>query len=150
MGGGVQICNIGMLTSPPPPQIFEKMMLSVTTPRISLSAYHWSSSFWIFSKLSYKNRQQLIWLGLHKTSKSLGTNKNSTRQSRSYAENPHGTVNFQRWPPSGSLFRKNKKTFFRCGLGERVYQISGPYRFWFGQKAWHREINKYINTYKWK
>ena len=51
-------------------------------------------------------------------------------KSRRYAEKPHDTAVFRRSGPQGPFFEnKNKKTVFRYGLGERVYQISGLYRF---------------------
>ena len=33
--------------------------------------------------------------------------------------------------PQGHFFEKTKKPVFRCGLGERVFRISGLYRFFF-------------------
>ena len=40
-----------------------------------------------------------------------------------------------------------KKTVFRHGLGECVYQISGMYRFSFDQEAFKKPTNQHI--YKW-
>ena len=39
---------------------------------------------------------------------------------------------FEATGPQGHFFEKKQKTFFRYGLEECVYQISGPYRVWFG------------------
>ena len=59
-----------------------------------------------------------------------------TKQSTRYAENPRDMAVFREWRPSGSLFRKNKKkTVFRHGLKECMYQILGLYRLLFGQEA---------------
>ena len=55
------------------------------------------------------------------------------------------TTVFGGYRPSASLFRKkNEKTVFRYGKVECVYQISGPYRFSFGQEAWN---TLYIDTH---
>ena len=49
--------------------------------------------------------------------------------------------------PSWSLFfekkKTNKKNLFRYGLGEYVYQISGMYRFSFGQS--HTDQHIYVD-----
>ena len=45
-----------------------------------------------------------------------------------------------------TLSKKTKKSVFRCGLGERVYQISGLHRFSFGQEQFHKYIHTHIYT----
>ena len=43
---------------------------------------------------------------------------------------------FEAGGPQGHSFIKTKRPFIRiCGAGELVDQISGPYRFSFGQEA---------------
>ena len=42
---------------------------------------------------------------------------------------------FEAGGPQGHFFKKDKKHVFSCGLGERVHQISGVYRFRFGHEA---------------
>ena len=41
----------------------------------------------------------------------------------------------------GHFFEKTKKSVFRYGLGECVYQISGEYRFSFGQESRTKQHN---------
>ena len=40
-----------------------------------------------------------------------------------------------------------KKTVFRYGLGQCVYQISGLFRFLFGQRVRHRQTDIYTIKY---
>ena len=42
---------------------------------------------------------------------------------------------FRASDPEGHFFEKNNKNLFRYGLGECVNQITGLYRFSFGQEA---------------
>ena len=60
--------------------------------------------------------------------------KEETRQSRRYAENPRNTTVFWSYRPSAHFFEK-KKTVLDDDVGECMYQISGFYRFLFGQGA---------------
>ena len=42
-------------------------------------------------------------------------------------------------PTSRGSFEKTNKPVFRYGLGEWVYEISGAYRFSFGQEVRHKQ-----------
>ena len=42
---------------------------------------------------------------------------------------------FRASDPEGNFFEKNNKNFFRYGLEECVNQITGLYRFSFGQEV---------------
>ena len=62
--------------------------------------------------------------------------------------NPYDTGLFSRRATLRILFRKNKKkTFSRYGLGECVSQISGLYRFSFGQEVPYKPKNRQTNTH---
>ena len=55
----------------------------------------------------------------------------------------HVPAVFEASGPQDHFFKKNKKPIFRYGLGECVYQISGLYRFSFGQR---RDTHIYTDT----
>ena len=54
--------------------------------------------------------------------------------------NPRSTAVFRVYWPSLSLYRKIKKTIFRYDRGQCVDQISGLFRFFFGQTEEGKDI----------
>ena len=61
-------------------------------------------------------------------------NEKYNRAIEEICRNPRDAVAFGCEQTAKSFFRKDKKTFSRCDLGECVYRISGLHRFSVGQR----------------